>query len=282
MAENKQPEKQLTDKEIIEGFFDEIPTKEPIVVGIAGPPQHGKTHFLNTFPTPVIGDTEGRAQIVMKKFKTARHRKITKDMATIRQTINVMSKQICPDETKRNQFTYALDSGSDWQQMAELEYLTEAKKDKVYPLVLWAKVYEKMDQVFDRIRQLGFNMVITQTVKEIYKNEKPTGEFAAAGYKKIPYRVDVALLLQKGIEYNGELYYADHVVAVVEKDCWHKIEETKPFLLDVSYDGIFNELKEYKHPKPGHKDEAIKLILEEMAKRTGIPVAKAKSENKEA
>lgn len=275
-------EKPMNDAEIINDFFDEVPEKEPIVVGIAGPAGHGKTHFINTFPNPVIGDTEGRAHIVMKKFKGGRHRKITKDMQTIRQTISVMSKNMCPDYSQRSNWTYALDSASDWLQMAELEYLKEAKKEKVYPLVLWSKVYEKLDQVFDKVRELGFNMILTQQVKEIYKNEKPTGEFAPAGYKKIPYRVDIHLNLRKGIEVDGELYYPEIVVAEVLKDCWHKPEETKPFLIDVSYDGIFNELKTYKHPSPGNNDIAAKSILKELEKKTGIPVAKAKAESKEA
>jgi hypothetical protein len=273
----------LSDEQIIDGFFDEVPEKEPVFVAIGGPAGLGKTHFLNTFPTPVIADTEARAQIVMKKFegKGQRYRKVAKDMKTIRETISVMAKNLCTDESKRNQFTFALDSASDWQQMAELEYLTEAKKDKVYPLVLWAKVYEKMDKVFDTLRRLGFNAVFTQQVKEVYRNEKATGEFAPAGYKKIPYRVDVHLNLRKGIEVDGELYYPEVVVAEVLKDCWHKPEDTKPYLIDVTYEGIFKELKPYNHPKPGDKDTAAKEVLKELEKKTGIPIAKAKAENKE-
>lgn len=288
MAEEKkdvkpvEEEKPLSNEDIINSFFDEVPEKEPIFVAIGGPGGLGKTHFANTFPTPVIADTEARAQIVMKKFGGGRHRKVAKDMKTIRETISVMAKNLCPDTEKRNQFTFVLDSASDWQQMAELEYLQEAKKDKVYPLVLWAKVYEKMDKVFDNLRRMGFNAVFTQQVKEIYKNEKATGEFAPAGYKKMPYRVDIHLNLRKGIEIDGEVYYPEVVVAEVLKDCWHKPEETKPFLIDVTYEGIFKELKPYKHPKPGDKDAAAKLVLKELEKKTGIPIAKAKAEGKEA
>lgn len=286
-AKKEEPKKEAAPKEMspaeaIADFFDEIPAKEPIVVGIAGPQGHGKTHFINTFPTPVIADTEGRAHIVMKKFKDKKnYRKITKDMKNIRETIGMMKNNLCPDESKRNTFTFALDSESDFQQMAEAEWLKEAKKDKVYPLVLWAKVYDKMDAVFDKIREFGFNAVFTQQLKEIYVNEKATGEFMPKGYKKLPYRVDIWLQLQKGVEFEGELYYPEIVVAKVLKDCWHKPEEAKPFLVDVSYDGIFNELKEYKHPSPGQSKEAIKLVLKELEKKTGIPVGKAKAENKE-
>jgi hypothetical protein len=264
-VENKAPVPAPAEKTLptVAEFFDEIPEREAIIIGIAAPAGFGKTHFINTCPGPVIGDTEGRAHIVMKKFTNGkRFRKTTKDMATIRNTITMMVKQVCPDESQRNQWTYALDSGSDWQQMAELEYLTEAKKDKVYPLVLWAKVYEKMDAVFDKVREFGFNMVITQQMKEVYKNDKPSGEFAPAGYKKVPYRVDVHLQLRKGIEFDGKLYFPEVVVAEVLKDCWHKPEETKPYLLDVSYEGIFKELKVYKHP--GNRDDAIKGILKEL------------------
>lgn len=284
MAEKevKKEEKQLSPQEEINAFFDEVPEKEPIIVGIAGAGGLGKTHFSNTFPNPIIGDTEARAQIVMKKFKGTRHRKITKDMATIRQTISMMKNNLCPNENERNKWTYVLDSGSDLMQFAEIEYLKESKKEKIYPLVLWSKVYEKMDALFDNVRAFGFNMVITQQLKELYKNEKATGEFAPAGYKKIPYRVDIHLQLRKGIEYKGDLYYPEIVVAEVLKDCWHKPEETKPYLIDVAYDGLFNELKPYKHPSPGNNEEAIKLILKELENKTGIPIAKAKAESAEA
>lgn len=279
---NATEEKVLSNEEVVTAFFDEVPEKEPIIVGIAGPAGFGKTHFINTFPTPVIADTEGRSQIVMKKFEGQRYRKIVNNMQGIRETLSVMKKNLCPDFANRNQFTFALDSASDLLQYAETEYLAEAKKEKVYPLVLWAKVYEKPDMIFNKIREFGFNAVFSQQLKEEYKNEKPTGVFIPAGYKKIPYRVDIHLQFRKGVEYNGELYYPEIIVAEVLKDCWHKPEETKPYLVDVSYEGIFKELKSYKHPNPGNSEDAIKLILKELEAKTGIPAAKARVTNKES
>lgn len=278
---NNTEEKTKTVAEIISEFFDEVPEKEPIIVGIAGPGGYGKTHFINTFPTPIIADTEGRAQTVMRKFKGQRYRKIVTNMEGVRNTLLMMKTHLCPDESKRSEFTFAMDSASDLLQFSETEYLAEAKKEKVYPLVLWAKVYEKPDFIFNKIRQFGFNAVFTQQLKEVYKNEKPTGEFAPAGYKKIPYRVDIHLQFQKGIEYQGNIYYPEVVVAEVLKDCWHKPEDKKPYLIDVSYDGLFKELKPYKHPKPGDRDAAVLEVLKELEKKTGIPMGQAKVENKE-
>lgn len=284
MADNKEKkeEKQLTSADKIKEFFDEIPEKEPIIVAIAGEGGMGKTHFINTFPTPVIADTEGRSQIVMKKFSGSRHRKVVSNMEDVRKTLLIMKTDLCPDFSNRVNFTFAMDSASDLLQFAETEYLAEAKKDKVYPLVLWAKVYEKPDFIFNKIRQFGFNAVFTQQMKDEYKGEKATGNIIPSGYKKIPYRVDIHLQFQKGIEYQGELYYSEIVVAEVLKDCWHKKEENKPFLIDVSYDGIFNELKTYKHPSPGNRDKAIEGVLKELEKKTGIPINKAKSNDKKS
>lgn len=275
-VENKEEVEQKTDEEIISDFFDEIPNKnerEPIVVAIASKQGMGKTHFSNTFPNPVIGDTEDRAQIVMKKFGN-KYRKSTHDMNTIRQTISMMAQKLAPDKKDRAKWTYVIDSGTDIQQFAETEYLIEAKKDRVYPTVLWAKVYNKIDKVFTNIRKLGFNMVVTQQMKEEYVDGNATGVFLPAGYKKIPYRVDVHIQLQQGIEYKGDLYYPEVVVGKVLKDSWNKPESKKPFLVDVSYDGIFNELKNYKHP--GSEDKAIEQILKELEKKTGTPINKAK------
>jgi hypothetical protein len=174
-----------------------------------------------------------------------------------------------------------MDSASDLLQFAETEYLAESKKEKIYPLVLWAKVYEKPDFIFNKIRQFGFNAVFTQQLKEVYRNEKATGEYMPAGYKKIPYRVDIHLQFQKGIEYQGATYYPEIIVAQVLKDCWNKPEATKPYLVDVSYEGIFNELKHYEHPTPGDSEPAIFNILKELEERTGIPMDKAKLDAKE-
>lgn len=277
-------EPKLSSEETIKAFFDEFPgtdEREAIVVGIAGYAGLGKTHFINTFPNPVIADTEARAQIVMNKFDGFRLRKITKNMAQIRQTVQVIAEHVCPDSSKRNQYTFALDSSSDFQQMAESEYLKEAKKEKVYPLVLWSKIFDKMDKIFDVVRELGLNAVFTQQLKEEYEGEKKTGQLIPAGYKKLPYRVDVHLHLRKGIEFEGDLYYPDVIVAEVLKDCWHIPSEAKPYLLDVSYDGLFNELKAYKHPAPGDMNVAIQKVLHELEVKTGIPINKAKTQNKE-
>lgn len=271
-------EKKQSNEEIISEFFDEVPEKEPIIVGIAGPAGFGKTHFINTFPTPIIADTEARAQIVMRKFEGARYRKITTDLEGIRNTLLVAKTNVAPDTSKRNQFTFAIDSSSDILQMAESEWLKEAKKEKVFPLVLWAKVYDKVDFIFNKIRQFGFNAVLTQQLKEKYEGEKATGEFIPAGYKKIPYRVDIWMQLKKGIEYQGVTYFPETVVGEVLKDCWHNPGVTKPYLLDVSYDGIFKELKPYVHPKPGDRDAAVLQVLKELEKKTGIPMNKAKLE----
>lgn len=269
-----------TSAEIVADFFDEVPEKEPIVVAIAGPGGHGKTHFANTFPNPVIADTEGRAQIVMKKFGADRHRKVVSNMAEVRNTLLVMKNHLCPEFSNRSNFTFVMDSASDLLQFAETEYLAEAKKEKIFPLVLWAKVYEKPDFIFNKIRQFGFNGVFTQQLKEEYKGDKATGNWIPAGYKKIPYRVDIHLHFKKGIEYKGEIYFPEVVVAEVLKDCWNKPEATKPYLVDVSYEGIFNELKNYEHPTPGDSEPAIYKILKELEERTGIPMDKAKLDTK--
>ena len=265
----------LSPEELVKSFFDVIPSKEPIIVSIISEAGFGKTHFTNTFPNPVFNDTEGRAQIVARKFKREKNYiKHTTSMKTIRETITLMKDILCQNEEDRHNWTWVIDSGSDWLQFAETEYLKEAKKEKIYPTVLWAQVYNKIDKVFDTIRKLGFNAIITQQVKEEYKGDKPTGNLIPAGYKKFPYRVDVSIHLKKGIEFDGDVYYEDYIVGEILKDCWHSPEESKPYLLDISYDGIFNELKPYKHP--GTKEKAIKQILKELEAKTGIPIDKAK------
>lgn len=258
-----------------EQFFDATPEREAIIAGIIGGAGDGKSHFANTFPNPVTSDTEGRMHIVAKKFEQKNYIKHTPNMQTIRDTLTMMLTQLVPDRNDRYKWSWIMDSGSDWLQMAESEYLKEAKKEKVYPMVLWAQVYDKIDQVFDLIRKQGINCVITQQLKEEYAGEKKTGNWIAAGYKKFPYRVDVLIHMRKGIDYNGDTYYEDFRVGEILKDCWHSTEDRKPYLLDVTYQGIFNELKPYIHP--GTKDAAILGVLQELEAKTGIPIEQAKT-----
>lgn len=217
--------------------FDGFSKKANIVVTIEASQGMGKTHMSCTFPGVRLADTEFRAEMVMEKFKNPNFKGIG-DFDTIRQMV-----MYCLQNSS-NPGTIVIDSGSDLQKLAENEFLLEAKKDKVYPLMLWGKVYEKMDNMIKVVREYGWNLVFTLRLKPEYDKEgNKTGELIAEGYKRFPYFSDVIIRLQKGIEYEGRILFPNITVGKVIDNKWHPKGDTKPYLIDLSYDGIFKELK---------------------------------------
>lgn len=219
--------------------FDGLPDfdeREPIFVSVIADQGMGKTHLLNTFPNPTVCDTEGRAHIVMRKFNNKK-RKVIETFDDIRQTVLYALDHDKPGST------IGVDSASDLRSLAEIEYLKETGKEKVYPEVCWAQVDIKPKNMLKLLRSEGWNVVLTQRTRDVYKDGEITGESQAEGWKRIQFLCDLTLWLQKGLVYNGKLYGDDIVIARVLDNKWHPKGAGKPYLIDVSYDGIFNELK---------------------------------------
>ncbi len=175
--------------------WDEIPlnpSELPFIVLAEGLQGAGKTHFAMTFPEPIfILDTENRADKVASKFAGVKpvYRKRISSFNEIRQTL-VQKIFEYPGGT------IVIDSGSDLQMLAELEYLEEAKVEKVYPTYLWVRIWEKIDGMIATIRDRGFHCVITGRLRDEYIDDgKKTGNLVLEGYRKLPYRVDIHLRL---------------------------------------------------------------------------------------
>lgn len=185
--------------------WDEIPKNPgqlPFVVLAEGLQGVGKTHFSMTFPEPIfILDTENRADVVAAKF--AGNKKVYRKKITTFNDLRLTLVQRIFSEHEGG--TIVIDSGSDLQTMAELEYLEEAKMEKIYPTYIWARVWEKIDNMLKTIRDRGFYCVITGRLRDEYTDDgKRTGDYVLEGYKKLPYRVDLHLRLLP--DFTAEVY----------------------------------------------------------------------------
>lgn len=159
------------------------------VVLIAGKEGSGKTHLACTMaerePVYLI-DTEYRAQIVTKKFKNVK-------FATAKnyKELIVAVKHILAHQPSG---TIVIDSASDLQTFAEIEYLERTKKESVYPIFNWADVWVLCNAVIDDIKFSGrFNLVLTARVKEEYVGDKPTGKILPRVYSALPYKSDIII-----------------------------------------------------------------------------------------
>ncbi len=169
--------------------FNEVEENPKTVVLIAGKEGSGKTHLACTMSereTIYLLDTEYRAQIVTRKFKNVK-------FATAKnyKELVVAVKHIL---TTQPSGTIVIDSISDLQTFAEIEYLDRTKKESVYPIFNWGDVYALCNAVIDDIKFSGkFNLVLTARVKEEYIGDKPTGKMLPRVYSSMPYKADIIL-----------------------------------------------------------------------------------------
>jgi len=127
--------------------FNEIDDSNKLVVLIAGKEGSGKTHLSCTMseiePVYLI-DTEYRAHIVIRKFSNVKFA-TAKNYNELVVAVQHIIKYQAPG-------TIVLDSGSDLQTFAEIEYLERTQRDKVYPIFNWGEVYKLCNAVLDDIK----------------------------------------------------------------------------------------------------------------------------------
>lgn len=185
---NDKERQELTTQRDAFKFSDPEDTSK-LVVLIAGKEGSGKTHLACTMSELAhvyLLDTEYRAQIVTRKFrniKVALVRNFSEMVIAIKHIIKYQPEG-----------TIIIDSGSDLQTFAEIEYLDRTKMEKVYPTFNWADVWGMCNAIIDEIKfSKKFNLVITTRVKEEYVGDKPTGSIVPRVYSTLPYKADIVL-----------------------------------------------------------------------------------------
>lgn len=172
------------------------PPTLPFSVMCYGPTKSGKTHWaLHKFQGPLfLVDTERRYHVPMAKAIDAgqdiRVAECTQfeDIDRAVNDILEASKGVdgCPG-------TVVFDSASDLLSWAEERFLRVTRQDKIYPKVVWARVYSMIDRLIEALRLRGFFVVFLCREKEEYRDDKLTGRLTHEGYKRLPFKSDVVL-----------------------------------------------------------------------------------------
>jgi len=219
---------------------DEIPQKTGITIEVSGEMDMGKTHFARTAPNPLFLDTEAKAYIVLKKFPPCPWKRV-ETFADIR---NGVKWAIENPEIE----TVVIDSGSDVRDLAAQEWCNEMGKERVWPRVLWAQVYEKVDWIPKALEKAGKNLIVTARMKDEWIGDTSTGRRLADSYKRWPWALQMAITIQNGIRDGSKVYFKEHKFAKVRKNNHWGIDERtllnyqKPYVFDVSWDGVLNEM----------------------------------------
>lgn len=165
---------------------DELPKS---VVLIAGKEGAGKTHLACTMSevgNVYLIDSEYRASIVTRKFQNIKVALVKNYMELV-----VAIKHIIKHQPHG---TIVLDSGSDLQTFAEIEYLERSEKEKVGLPYNWSEVWRLCNAVIDEIKfSKQFDLVVTARLKDEYIGEKTTGRLIPRIYSTLPYKADVVL-----------------------------------------------------------------------------------------
>ena len=163
--------------------------KTKLVILISGKEGRGKTHLASTISTeePVyLIDTEYRASIVTRKFSNIK--------VIQAKNYNELKNAVQFIVDNESSGSLIIDSASDIQIFAEIEYLTKTLKDKVGMPWNWSAVWKLCNEIIDTIKYSNrFNLVLTSRVKEEYLNNKPTGNSIPRIYSTLPYKADIML-----------------------------------------------------------------------------------------
>lgn len=208
------------------------PSTLPFTTMCYGPTKSGKTHWaLHTFPGPVyVVETERRYYVPMEAAigagKDVRIAECSSFEDIDRAVHDVLddSKGVtgCPG-------TVVFDSASDLLAWAEERFLRVTRQDKIYPKVVWARVYSMIDRLIEMLRLRGFYVVFLCREKEEYRDDKLTGRLTHEGYKRLPFKSDVVLrMTPKGL--------------VVEASGLARKRPGEPIAPDMSADELFSTI----------------------------------------
>ena len=168
---------------------------DPASVMLFGAPKVGKTHWaLFNMPSPVyVADTDKRSGHIAVKATAAGkeiYRKACINMGDVR---NVVAAALKAADGVDAPGTFVFDGASDLLDLAQDEYLRETQADKIYPKVVWARVYRKIDKLIEALQRRGFFVVYLCREHAEYVGDQPTGRVTHEGYKRLPFKSDVVM-----------------------------------------------------------------------------------------
>lgn len=179
-------------------IFDEPRQAPRLILMISGPEGVGKTHLactaIDNGPVYLI-DTEYRADVVTTKFKDAENKplvklKVVRNWKELVVAVKAIIKSYPPG-------TIVIDSATDLQIFAEIEYLARTKQEKIYPQFNWTEVWAMCNALIDDIKFSQHGLIVTTRVKEQYLAEKSTGQFIPQVYKNFPHKADIGVQFGK-------------------------------------------------------------------------------------
>ena len=167
--------------------------KIPLLVELIGEPASGKTHLALLFPNPLLIDTTPKKEsmVVVKKLYPDDWDKRYKSVNTM-----AMLRSAVDYGISKGFKTIIFDTSADLQRLATAEWLQEQKKDRVYPIMLYGQIRDRVDELFYKIVKAERNIVCTSQLKDEWVKGERTGRKERDGYKRLNFMADIRLYLK--------------------------------------------------------------------------------------
>ncbi len=179
-----------------------------ITVSISGLPKSGKSHLALTFPDPiVVFSFDLGLEPLLKKFSkknitvkayptpiidTARPKPYAKE---IWEQFNKDYKQVIWDKEVK---TVILDPATTIWEIVRHSWTEELGQKQLMP-VQYSEPNARMSALLTEPRISGVNLVSIHYLKDVYVNDKATGELELDGFKRTEGMVDIVLLNQRQV-----------------------------------------------------------------------------------
>jgi len=175
-----------------------------MIVNVVGKEKQGKTNFGLTAPGPIVlFDLDYGLEGVVHKFagqKAIYHSEYRISEIAAGQFVSQIErfkKEFAATLKEKEVRTVLIDTGTElWEllRMARFGKLTQVMPQHYGP------VNAELRGMIRDVYSSDKNLVILHKMTEVYRNNQPTGEYAMAGFKDIPYNVQVNVLCWRDTE----------------------------------------------------------------------------------
>lgn len=175
-----------------------------LTVGISGEPKSGKSHLACTFPKPmIVFSFDFGLDRVLRNVGSEGIEVKTYDIPIVdtmmpKPYARAFWKQFQEDYQKvldagtSTYKTIVIDTGTALYEIAR-HTRSEELDVKSLPKECYGEVYTRLTALINRARRMGFNVVWTHYLKDVYRDGEPTGKMKTDGYKYIDGVVDIVL-----------------------------------------------------------------------------------------
>jgi hypothetical protein len=240
--------------------YDDPRIGQAFATDISGAEKSGKSHFGFTYPGDIgIIETPpefGKSDPLIEKFHSLYDpKKVFKlkrlmEWSDLSPTIDSMGRD--PDIR-----TVIIDTGTHLRQMAAKHWMAENNRKAVFPTTEWQHINKMIDEQVCKVKKANKYLVVTNRLHDEWIGDNATGRQIRHGHEPFLYDFHLILEIVWGIRDKlAKKYFEDYKFAQVKGNAFWGIDTStnmnygKPYLFNISYQGVCDELLKPWGPYP--------------------------------